>query len=178
MQGRLNALFVGILALSCLGADGAVMVTKPFGLRRQLDTAFANFGPPPLTDRLAEGLLVIAEPANGCTAPVNAIEMSGAIVMMRRGGCSFTAKVIHAQRSGAIGVLIGNTNMPPGVQSPQGVGAELFTMSDDGNGYRVRIPSEMISVADAELLERAVVEFGQPVEIHMGRGMPGTHFAL
>lgn len=46
--------------------------------------------------------------SEACSSPSNASDMNGKIVILRRGNCSFTNKVLAAQNAGAIAVIVVN----------------------------------------------------------------------
>lgn len=53
-----------------------------------------------------------AAPTEGCNALVNAASVAGKIALIKRGSCSFVAKIQQAQNAGAIGVIVMNHNNP------------------------------------------------------------------
>jgi hypothetical protein len=61
------------------------------------------------------------------------------IVLVRRGGCNFVTKVRNAQLVGANLVIIVDNEFEA---------TEYITMSDDGFGYLVKIPSVFIGEDD------------------------------
>ncbi|CAM9669839.1 unnamed protein product, partial [Phaeothamnion confervicola] len=67
----------------------------------------ARYGPP--LGSAAVSALVAVEPADGCDEKVFTVRVSSAWVLVRRGGCSFGLKTLAAQRAGARGVVITNT---------------------------------------------------------------------
>jgi len=56
--------------------------------------------------------MAAADPINGC-AELDSAKLTGKVVLLRRGGCTFLEKVSNAQRAGAAGVAIINTQ--PGI---------------------------------------------------------------
>ena len=49
----------------------------------------------------------LAKPVRGCNPSL--IDVSGKIVLVERGSCTFVQKTLLLQEAGAAGVLIGNT---------------------------------------------------------------------
>ncbi len=79
----------------------------------------------------------------GCDAlPSGSLE--GVIVMIKRGSCTFAAKVSHAEQAGAMAVVVYN-NVPTGLVSMSGLGSTT-------------IPAVMISGIDGEALKRYINE--------------------
>ncbi|MEZ6089916.1 MAG: M36 family metallopeptidase [Pirellulaceae bacterium] len=76
--------------------------------------------------------VVMAEPADACTALSNAEQASGGIVLIDRGTCFFDDKVKRAQDAGAVAVIIANN-----------VDGPLITMS--GDDPTVNIPSFFVT---------------------------------
>lgn len=79
-----------------------------------------------------------ADTSNGCVAPSNASAMSGKIVVLRRGGCTFVNKTLAAQNAGATAVIIVNN-----------VDGDL-AMS--GEGASITIPAISVTKDVGELL--------------------------
>jgi hypothetical protein len=77
---------------------------------------------------------------DACEAVVGSL--TGKIVLIRRGTCSFESKVVKAQNAGAIGAIIMNNV----------AGAGAVGMADDA-AETATIPSVMISKEDGDLLE-------------------------
>lgn len=64
-------------------------------------------------DTVKHAGLVVASPRDGCTA-LTGTGYSGNFVIIDRGTCAFTIKVLNAQRAGASAVIVTqNTDMPP-----------------------------------------------------------------
>ncbi len=87
-----------------------------------------------------EALVNWADTRGGVTACAPAPDPSvaaGKIVLINDGGCSFTAKIRHAQEAGALGVIVySNMSGPP------------ISMRHDGSGALPTIPALMASSAD------------------------------
>lgn len=95
--------------------------------------------PDNLTGDLALFIDDIDSISNGCQDALNQDDLSGKIVLIRRGVCTFAVKVLNAQRAGAIAVII--VNNASGSPTAMGVG-------DD----EIEIPAIMVSREDGELL--------------------------
>jgi minor extracellular serine protease Vpr len=81
---------------------------------------------------------------NGCAAFAADLDFTGKAVIIDRGACGFTVKVLNAQNKGASFVIVAN-NVPNG-------GA--FNMG--GSNSAITIPSVMISKEDADALKAAL----------------------
>ncbi|KDO27976.1 hypothetical protein SPRG_07253 [Saprolegnia parasitica CBS 223.65] len=105
----------------------------------------AEFSSAYATPRL-EGALVVADPISGETPLRNAKAVAGKIVLMQRGTCDFVTKTIHAQKAGAIGLIVANTDE----ENPQ-----LAFVMDAGlqrAALRSRIPAVMAPFETAQYL--------------------------
>ena len=105
-----------------------------------------------------EGVLALAEPitafADGEAVVLNQDEVSGKVVLIKRGETSFYEKARAAQRVGAVGVLIANNDE----QNPNAV----HEMAGGGED-EIHVPVVMISYSEGE---RAVeLGAGTPVAI-------------
>ena len=64
-------------------------------------------------DRFATGArpvrLVAASPPDACSNFT--VRFPGAVVLVTRGGCYFSDKIIHAQDAGAVGVIVANDDV-------------------------------------------------------------------
>lgn len=121
--------------------DPHLTINSPGSLAGDFVAGLAQFGP-------ALGItgdLVAVTPALAGSPLTNASEIADNIALIERGTVTFVTKVRHAQQAGAIGVVIvDNTNGSP------------ITMSDDGTGDDITIPSLFISKADGETLKNAM----------------------
>src|SRR4029453_9868563 len=84
----------------------------------------AAFGVP-LDKTGVTGDVVVADPANGCTAISSAV--AGKIALIDRGTCEFGTKVLNAQKAGAISVIVANNQL----------GTAIITMGPGVDGSRV-----------------------------------------
>lgn len=105
--------------------------------------AGAGFGPQINTSSntlLYNGTMVFGYPSDGCSPFTNEAELSGNIVFVRRGNCTFTDKVYMAQLAGAKAVVVINNV----------AGGAYFMIGSNPN---ITIPSIMISLEDGNGLE-------------------------
>lgn len=93
------------------------------------------------------GKLVYMNPAEGCSAAVNAAELAGAIALIDRGTCEFSTKILNAKNAGAIAVVVVN-NRDPG----HAEGVWPFEMGVGSAGYQ-DIPAVMISKPDGDKIK-------------------------
>ncbi len=108
-----------------------------------------TFGTFPAITTPITGEIVLATdgttfPYEGCSALINAGAMAGKIAIIRRGTCNFTVKIKNAQDAGAIAAILMNNN----TDLPFGLG---------GNDPLITIPSAMISQADGDMLQNALL---------------------
>ena len=95
-----------------------------------------------LTKTGITGDVVVAEPADGCTAITAPV--AGKIALIDRGTCEFGTKVLNAQRAGAISVIVANN---------QGA-TVIITMGPGADGGKVKkISAVMISQNDGAALK-------------------------
>lgn len=131
------------LRTTCVG--GAFMtVNSPAGIAGDYSGQPASFGPS-LTGVGTSGDVVVANPVRGCDLDLpftNAATMNGKIVLMDRGDCNFTEKVLNAQDEGAIAVIIANN--VAGGPAPMG-----------GFDPAVIIPSLGLTQADGTVVKNA-----------------------
>jgi hypothetical protein len=121
------------------GAGGTHEVVVNSPVTEHYAAATADFGPA-LDKTGVTGNVVVAAPADGCTALTTPI--AGGIALIDRGTCNFSLKVLNAQKAGASAAIIANNRDGTAIE-PMGAG--------DG-AKQVKIPSVMISQNDgAEL---------------------------
>lgn len=96
-------------------------------------------------------------PTEGCSAFTNATAIAGKIALIRRGTCNFTVKVKNAQNAGAIAVIIMNNN----TDAP-------FSMG--GTDTTITIPSVMITQADGNMLQNALLSGTVNVSLNPSNG--------
>nr|WP_235375377.1 S8 family serine peptidase [Shewanella sp. cp20] len=83
---------------------------------------------------------------NGCTAFADDVDFTGKAVIIDRGACNFTTKVLNAQDKGASFVIVANNKPDDGA----------FNMG--GADENVTIPSVMISKEDGDLIKAALAK--------------------
>lgn len=102
---KLWALAIALLAWTATTDAQIVKITvnDPAGIAGDYQALQAAFSPA-LTG--TTGDVVYADPANGCTAPLNSL--TGSVALMDRGTCGFAIKAVVAQQAGAIAVIVCN----------------------------------------------------------------------
>ena len=135
-------------------AQVKVTVTAPAAVAGDYQALPSTFGAE-ITAPIS-GTLVEADPVNSCTA--STVDLTGAIALVDRGTCGFTAKVYNAQQSGAIAVIVCN-NTPDFPHKATRMG---FTAGDPLEP-QITVSSVMVSYATC-------------VAIRMG--MPGATVTL
>ncbi len=129
------------------GSGKFLDVLEPVELAGKILTGLANFGDD-VTSIPVTGLVAIADAANsnstaGCSPLTDEIDYNGKIVLIDRGICDFSEKVLHAQDAGAIGAII--CNFEEGV----------ITMGVGQDAELVIIPSVMIANSDCQRIRVA-----------------------
>jgi extracellular elastinolytic metalloproteinase len=123
------------------GAGGTHEVVVNSPITASYGALPAAFGVP-LTKTGITGDVVVAEPADGCTAITSAV--AGRIALIDRGTCEFGTKALNAQRAGAIGVIVANN---------QG-GTAIIVMGPGADGGQVKkLSAVMISQNDGAALK-------------------------
>lgn len=123
-------------------------VLAPSNILGSYTAVKANFGPDlPPTAIVADVVLIedaVAPTNDGCNTITNAAQLSGKIVLIDQGSCSFTDKIQAAQNAGALAVIIANTT------------GFLYPMV--GTSATINIPSVMVlaTVANAIKSELAL----------------------
>lgn len=120
------------------GDTHEVVVNSPVSAR--YNAAPAAFGAQ-LTKTGFTGDVVVAEPADGCTAITSAV--AGKIAVIDRGVCEFGLKALNAQKAKAVAVIVANN---------QG-GTTVTVMGPGAVGSKVKIPAVMISQNDGAALK-------------------------
>ncbi|MFT6500891.1 MAG: PKD repeat protein [Crocinitomicaceae bacterium] len=119
-------------------------VNSPGIIAGTYSAADAVFGPGlPATPITADVVLITDNTApinDGCEIITNSGAISGKIVLIDRGNCSFVNKIVEAQNAGAIAVIIANN-----------VAGVPFQMG--GTSNFITIPSIMISQADGNSIK-------------------------
>jgi hypothetical protein len=141
--------------------EPSLVITTPPGLGA-FSVGAAAFGPPVaapgITGNIAVGLDPVdaagPSPTDGCSALTNGAQLTGKIVLLDRGTCTFVIKVKNAQNAGAIAVVIADNQ--PG-DPPQGLG---------GADPTIIIPSVRISLGAGNAIKAALA--GGPVNGTLG----------
>jgi hypothetical protein len=141
-------------AASFLGARPVMKINSPAGKAGTYAIQTATFGAP-ITAGGFTGNVVLADDgvapnADGCTPLVNGGAVSGNIVLIDRGTCTFVAKAQAAQAAGATGLIVANN-----------VAAGLPGMG--GTDPSITIPCVGISQAD-----------GNSIKANLGAGVNVT----
>jgi len=135
-------------------------VTSPEIIAGLYSTGEAEFGPTvadepvsgpvvEVNDGIADELLT-----DGCEEPfVNAAELAGKIALIDRGGCFFEQKVLYAEQSGAIGVIICNFD------------DEVIGMAGTPSVDEPGIPSVSVSSTTCSIIREFV---GTSLEVTLG----------
>ena len=134
-------------------APELLTVNSPASIEGSYGAVEAQFGPglpaTPLTGDLVQVDDGSFNPDVGCFPLVNGDDIEGNIALVDRGLCNFTQKVINAQNSGAVAVIVCND---------QG-GVPIAMGGDDPD---VVIPSVMISEDDCTLIK---TELGNGINV-------------
>ena len=117
---------------------------------RESDSGFAF-----TNELLVNTSVALASPADGCAPLVS--DVSGRVVVIQRGSCSFDDKAKNAQTAGAVGVIVANTEE-----------GEMLTPG----GVTVSVPVLMIDYSDAAILEGLVANVGPDVPVQLGLTPP------
>ncbi|HEX5625637.1 MAG TPA: PA domain-containing protein, partial [Saprospiraceae bacterium] len=154
----LHLIFLSLFSASLFGQ--AVVVNSPSSIAGVYSFSIAQFGADLLSDVWTGDAVLIqnagSNPNNGCDSIINKAELVGKIVLIDRGVCNFSFKVLNAQDYGAKAVIIFN-NLPGGGTSIMGAGTF---------GASVTIPSAMLSYDDGVIIKAALAN--GPVNISMG----------
>ncbi|MDP5169364.1 MAG: T9SS-dependent M36 family metallopeptidase [Bacteroidia bacterium] len=119
-------------------------INAPAGIAGSYTAIEAAIGPGLSTTPITADLVLVddgsATPTLGCNPLTNAAAISGKIALVDRGGCTFAAKILNAQNSGALACVVCNN-----------VAGTPIAMGGVGTG--ITIPSVMISQADCDLIK-------------------------
>jgi len=150
-----------------LGPGPNLRVNTPAAAAGNYEVGEADFGPP-LNQTGVTGNVVLANDgvgvtSNACEPIINVV--SGKIVIIDRGGCTFVTKVKNAQNAGAIGVVVADSvaGCPPA-----GMG---------GSDPTITIPSVRVTQADGTKLKANITGMNVTMSIdptiHAGTGAGG-----
>jgi photosystem II stability/assembly factor-like uncharacterized protein len=138
-------IFGGISGATSFESASNITINSPTGIAgNYLSFETTAFGST-ITSVITTDLILANDPSGAATEACNAFGPSatGKIAIIRRGACTFVAKIKNAQDSGAIGVIM--MNNVDGAPVPMG-----------GTDATITIPSVMISKADGDILEAAI----------------------
>uniref|UniRef100_U5ES93 alpha-1,2-Mannosidase n=1 Tax=Corethrella appendiculata TaxID=1370023 RepID=U5ES93_9DIPT len=117
-----------------------------------LEAGPGHFGPELVGDQSIEQKAVFVKPFRLCSDLDNSIDVSGKIVVIERGDCTFVSKVRKAQEAGAVaGIIIDN------VPDTSIHNQAMFAMSGDGKDD-VKIPVVFLFTKEANTLRTAIEE--------------------
>lgn len=125
---------------SSSGVPDLLTVNSPVAIAQSYTSSTAGFGPPIPTIPITEDFVLAddgtGDATDGCEPILNAAAMNGKIALVRRGTCTFEAKVLACQDAGAVAVIVMNNT-----------GGQPIAMGSSGAGGET-IPSLMISQAN------------------------------
>jgi hypothetical protein len=116
-----------------------INITAPEAIAGPMQGSLAAFGPlpgEPGWDSI-NGEVVYASDPLACSVPSN---VNGKIALIDRGTCTFIAKADNAQKGGAIGVIIANTD-------------DTLIIMGSSAGYNITIPVAMITKTNGDVLK-------------------------
>lgn len=147
------------------GNDSVLAVVSPTSVARDYAHSGAAFGGAIPAGGLSAPLVLAQDgttdaftAARACQPLTNAAAVAGRIVLIRRGGCNFDVKVLHAQQAGAAGVIMANhlddslVNMAVGTAevSDQITIPALFVGQADGNALEAASPGVQVRFGSGE----------------------------
>lgn len=154
-------------------------LTKPDGYEHRE----ALFGIPPYGSKLQEKVYYAGKGQDLCTTFLPPSDWTSPfILMVDRGGCTFTQKVRNVQRIGAVAALIADTSCQCSFKDI--CKSEDDTrycennepiMADDGSGYDITIPSILLFKQDADPIKSVLIEDSSastPVQIELSWSIP------
>lgn len=140
--------FGGITGSTSFQSAASLTVNSPAGIAGEYACyPTTAFGINPVSPVTADVVLVadnLAPTSDGCQTITNAAALNGKIALIRRGDCTFVIKVKAAQVAGAIGVIMMNN-------------VDGTPVAMGGDDPTITIPSIMVSKADGDMLEAAVL---------------------
>ena len=177
-----------IFLIICLtfSYNGNIQVFSPLNLRGifkngNIPNTIADFGIVPYGHSIS-GKLLKGEPFDGCdpfSIPKSVLNkvQGNLIILVERGGCNFSQKVINAQKIGASAVLISDNDADKDVHKIFAV--ERVKMQLD----QVRIPSMLINKEDSDILENNLnedkqIELGMDFELRKAEKKSKLSFVL
>lgn len=130
-------------------------VIAPAELAGTYEAREGSFCPSLEENGAVAGTVVLADPPDGCSAPLNGDALAGHIALVRRGGCPFDVKTQNVQDAGALAVIVANN-----------IDQALFVMGSSGTpGLVIDIPAVLITRETGLAVEAALVQGGVDVEL-------------
>ena len=142
--------------------EQAIEITAPAVLTELLPMREASFTPRLQTIEAVEAALVLVDDGedaltdgtagsfyDACEELVNGDDLTGAIALIERGGCTFEAKLERVEAEGAVGAVVYATTGLP--------------IAMNGTAGSVEIPAVMIGPADGDFLVDAIFAGDEPV---------------
>lgn len=112
----------------------------------------SHFSPEIFSGEFVEAEVVIAEPLRGCSDLSDTDAISGKILVVERGDCTFVDKARRAQKAGAKAVIVCDN-----VSGSSGETQPMFAMSGDGNN-NVTIPVVFMFSVEYKTLSNAIAK--------------------
>ena len=81
------------------------------------------------------GPMFYAKPDNACAPLINTQELSGAVVLVERGSCSFMEKAVNVEKAGALGMIVVNNV----------ISEAAFAMGFDRHEHSMNITAMMVN---------------------------------
>jgi hypothetical protein len=124
-------------------------IESPSKFIKEIDGLFAEFGPKTFpnisnTEVILYRDNIIPDSNDACENPINGVDFTGKIVVLKRGICKFIEKIKRAQDYGAVAVIVVNNTSNSILQMGGGGTNELDSL--------ITIPSLMISLEDGTSL--------------------------
>lgn len=118
-------------------------INSPASISGSYGSSIASFGPPVPSTPITEDLVLVVDggtdPNDACETITNGAALNGKIAVVKRGSCTFAAKVENIQTYGALAVIVINNT-----------GGAPITMG--GSSSTANIPAIMISQADGNTI--------------------------
>jgi len=140
----------------------ALTVNSPASIAGELIAVEGAITTPLIATGALTAALSATTPTDGCD-PISE-DLSGEIALIRRGGCSFSSKVLNAQGAGAIAVVVDN-NMP---------GAPIVM---GGGSTGISIPGVMITRSAGDSVRGAMVDEGLDITLDPTKTITTDEFA-